>query len=130
MRKPIQTDEEKANTDVRESMYLVSEFAKNYFHDTLLNSEEGKAIGYSYFKERGFTNETIKKFALGYSPETWDALTKEALGKGYKMEFLESTGLTIPREDRPFDQVQRPRDVPYTKYVGKDFGFWRKNFDQ
>ncbi len=69
----VQTDEEKANTDVRESMYLVSEFAKNYFHDTLLNSEEGKAIGFSYFKERGFTNDTIKKFALGYSPEAWDA---------------------------------------------------------
>jgi DNA primase len=50
-------------------MFLVSEFAKNYFHDTLINSEEGKAIGYSYFKERGFTNETIKKFALGYSPK-------------------------------------------------------------
>jgi DNA primase len=81
-------------------MYLVSEFAKDYFHKTLLKSEEGKAIGLSYFKERGFTNETIEKFSLGYSPD-WDAFTKEALGKGYKLEFLESTGLTIPREDRP-----------------------------
>jgi DNA primase len=71
----VQTDEEKANTDVRESMYLVSEFAKNYFQEALLNYEEGKAIGYTYFKERGFTNETIKKFSLGYSPEPWDAFT-------------------------------------------------------
>jgi DNA primase len=61
----------------------------------LLNSEEGKAIGYSYFKERGFTNETIKKFSLGYSPEAWDAFLKKHLGKGYKLEFLEATGLTI-----------------------------------
>ena len=63
----------------------------------LVNSEEGKAIALTYFKERGFTNETIKKFSLGYSPTTWDALTKEALGKGYKLEFLEKTGLTIGR---------------------------------
>jgi len=118
-----QTDLEKANTDVRESMYLVSEFAKNYFHNTLLNSDEGKAIGYSYFKERGFTHETIKKFSLGYSPETWDALTKEALGKGYKLEFLESTGLTIPREDRPFDRFKGRVMFPIQSMSGRTLGF-------
>lgn len=118
-----QTDEEKANTDVRESMYLVSEFAKNYFHNTLLNSEEGKAIGYSYFKERGFTNDTIKKFSLGYSPETWDAFTKEALGKGYKLEFLESTGLTIAREDRPFDRFKGRVMFPIQSMSGRTLGF-------
>jgi DNA primase len=118
-----QTDEEKLNTDVRESMYLVSEFAKTYFHETLLNSEEGKAIGISYFKERGFTNETIKKFALGYSPETWDAFTKEALGKGYKMEFLESTGLTIAREDRPFDRFKSRVMFPIQSMSGRILGF-------
>jgi DNA primase len=119
----IQTDEEKVNTDVRESMYLVSEFAKNYFQDVLLNSEEGKAIGYSYFKERGFTNDTIKKFALGYSPETWDAFTKEALGKGYKLEFLESTGLTIPRDDRPFDRFKGRVMFPIQSMSGRILGF-------
>ena len=119
----VQTDEEKVNTDVRESMYLVSEFAKNYFQDVLLNSEEGKAIGYSYFKERGFTNETIKKFALGYSPETWDAFTKEALGKGYKLEFLESTGLTIPRDDRPFDRFKGRVMFPIQSMSGRILGF-------
>ncbi|MFV5688586.1 DNA primase [Flavobacterium sp. ZT3R25] len=118
-----QTDDEKANTDVRESMYLVSEFAKTYFHNTLLNSEEGKAIGYSYFKERGFTNETIKKFGLGYSPETWDAFTKEALGKGYKLEFLESTGLTIAREDRPFDRFKSRVMFPIQSMSGRVLGF-------
>lgn len=118
-----QTDEEKAITDVRESMYLVSEFAKNYFHNILLNSDEGKAIGYSYFKERGFTNETIKKFGLGYSPETWDAFTKEALGKGYKLEFLESTGLTIPKEDRPFDRFKGRVMFPIQSMSGRILGF-------
>ena len=118
-----QSDEEKANTDVRESMYLVSEFAKTYFHTTLLNSEEGKAIGLSYFKERGFTNETIKKFSLGYSPEIWDAFTKEALGKGYKMEFLESTGLTIAREDRPFDRFKSRVMFPIQSMSGRVLGF-------
>ena len=118
-----QTDQEKAITDVRESMYLVSEFAKTYFHNTLLNSEEGKAIGYSYFKERGFTNETIKKFSLGYSPESWDAFTKEALGKGYKLEFLESTGLTIPRDDRPFDRFKGRVMFPIESMSGRVLGF-------
>ncbi|RYJ52767.1 DNA primase [Flavobacterium petrolei] len=118
-----QTDQEKAITDVRESMYLVSEFAKSYFHNTLLNSEEGKAIGYSYFKERGFTNETINKFSLGYSPETWDAFTKEALGKGYKLEFLESTGLTIPRDDRPFDRFKGRVMFPIESMSGRVLGF-------
>ena len=119
----VQTDEEKANTDVRESMYLVSEFAKNYFQDALLNTEEGKAIGYSYFKERGFTNETIKKFSLGYSPEAWDAFTKEALGKGYKLDFLESTGLTIPRDDRPFDRFKGRVMFPIQSMSGRVLGF-------
>lgn len=118
-----QTAEEKANTDVKESMYLVSEFAKNYFHDTLLNSEEGKAIGYSYFKERGFTNETVKKFSLGYSPEIWDAFSKEALGKGYKLEFLEATGLTISKEEKQIDRFRGRVMFPIQSMSGRILGF-------
>lgn len=118
-----QSQEEKANTDIKESMFLVSEFAKNYFQDTLLNSEEGKAIGYSYFKERGFTNETIKKFALGYSPEQWDAFSKEALGKGFKLEFLESTGLTIVKEERLIDRFRGRVMFPIHSMSGRILGF-------
>jgi DNA primase len=118
-----QTAEEKVNTDVRESMYLVSEFAKSYFHDTLLHAEEGQAIGYSYFKERGFTNATIKKFSLGYSPESWDAFTKEALGKGYQLEFLESTGLTITKEDKSFDRFKGRVIFPIQSMSGRTLGF-------
>lgn len=118
-----QSPEEKANTDVRESMYLVSEYAAKYFHDILLNSEEGKAIGYSYFKERGFTNETIKKFSLGYSPEIWDAFSKDALGKGYKLEFLESTGLTINKEERLIDRFRSRVMFPIQSMSGRILGF-------
>ncbi|HEX9980072.1 MAG TPA: DNA primase [Flavobacterium sp.] len=117
------TDEEKAGADVRESMYLVSEFAQKYFHDTLLNSEEGKAIGYTYFKERGFTHETIKKFGLGYSPEAWDVFSKEALGKGYKLEFLESTGLTINKEERLIDRFRGRVMFPIQSMSGRVLGF-------
>ncbi len=117
------TDEEKANTDIRESMFLVSEFAQKYFHETLMNSDEGKAIGHSYFKERGFTNETIKRFGLGYSPEAWDAFSKEALGKGYKLEFLESTGLTIVKDERTIDRFRGRVMFPIQSMSGRTLGF-------
>ena len=119
----VQTDEEKANTDVRESMYLVSEYAQKYFHDILLHSDEGKAIGYSYFKERGFTNETIKKFSLGYSPETWDAFSQDALGKGYKLEFLESTGFTIVKDEKLIDRFRGRVMFPIQSMSGRILGF-------
>ena len=118
-----QSTEDKVANDNRESMYLVSEFATKYFHDTMLNTDLGKAIGLSYFKERGFTPETIRKFSLGYSPETWDAFTKEALGKGYQLEFLVSTGLTIAREDQPFDRFKGRVMFPIQSMSGRTLGF-------
>lgn len=118
------SNEDRIEANEKESLYLVSEFAKNYFHDTLLNTEEGKAIGLSYFKERGFTNETIAKFGLGYSPETWDAFTKEALSKGYQLEFLEKVGLTITREDgKHFDRFKGRVMFPIQSLSGRNLGF-------
>jgi len=117
------SDEEKAEANEKESMYLVSEFAKKYFHDILLNNEEGRAIGHSYFKERGFTNDTIKKFELGYSPEAWDAFTKEALGKGYKLEYLDKTGLSIVKEDKQFDRFKGRVMFPIQSMSGRTLGF-------
>ena len=118
------SQEDKIEANEKESMYLVSEFAKNYFHDTLLNTEEGKAIGLSYFKERGFTNETIAKFGLGYSPETWDAFTKEALAKGYQLDYLEKVGLTILREDgKHFDRFKGRVMFPIQSLSGRNLGF-------
>jgi len=118
------SQEDKAEANEKESMYLVSEFAKDYFSDTLLNTEEGKAIGLSYFKERGFTNETITKFGLGYSPESWDALTVAALGKGYQLEYLEKTGLTIVRDDgKQFDRFKGRVMFPIQSLSGRTLGF-------
>lgn len=118
------SQEDKLEANEKESMYLVSEFAKSYFHDTLLKTEEGKAIGLSYFKERGFTNETIAKFGLGYSPETWDAFTKEALDKGYKLDYLEKVGLTITREDgKHFDRFKGRVMFPIQSLSGRNLGF-------
>ena len=118
-----QTDEDKEVANEKESMYLVSEYAQKYFHNTLLNSDEGRAIGYSYFKERGFTGDTINKFGLGYSPEAWDAFSKEALGKGYKLEFLEKTGLTISSENRQIDRFRGRVMFPIQSMSGRVLGF-------
>lgn len=120
----VQSSEEIAEANDKESMYLVSEFAQKFFQDVLLNSDEGQAIGFSYFKERGFTTETIKKFGLGYSPEAWDVFTKEALGKGYKLDYLEKTGLTILREDgRHFDRFKGRVMFPIHSMSGRVLGF-------
>jgi DNA primase len=118
------SQEDKIEANEKESLYLVSEFAKTYFQETLLNTEEGKAIGLSYFKERGFTNETIAKFGLGYSPETWDAFTKEALAKGYQLDYLEKVGLTILREDgKHFDRFKGRVMFPIQSLSGRNLGF-------
>ena len=120
----VQSTEQIAEANDRESMYLVSEYAQKFFQDKMLTSDEGQAIGLSYFKERGFTLETIKKFGLGYSPEAWDVFTKEALGKGYKLEFLEKTGLTIPKEDgRHFDRFKGRVMFPIQSMSGRVLGF-------
>ena len=124
-----QTNEEKEKSSERESMYLVSEFAQSYFQKTLKNSELGKAIGGTYFKERGFTKETIDKFKLGYSLDQWDAFTKEALGAGYQLEYLEKTGLTIVKEKegsddkRMFDRFKGRVMFPIHSMSGRVLGF-------
>ncbi len=85
--------------DNRESMMVVTDFAARYFANQLWASEEGQTIGLSYFRERGFRDDIIKKFQLGYSPQAKDALTSHALKNKYKLEFLEKTGLTITGEN-------------------------------
>ncbi|MEM9361077.1 MAG: DNA primase [Bacteroidota bacterium] len=122
------TDEEKEQANERESMYLVSEFAQNYFEDILWNTEPGKAIGHSYFKERGFSDSTIKKFGLGYSLDEWEAFTKSALEKSYQLEFLEKTGLTIVKEQtegtkRQFDRFKGRVIFPIHSMSGRVLGF-------
>ena len=118
-----QTDEEKAKRDARESMLLVSEYAMDYFKDNLWQSNTGKAIGKTYFQERGFTDETIKHFDLGYAFESKDAFTTTALEKGYKLEFLVQTGLTIVNEDRKIDRFRGRVLFPIKSMAGRTVGF-------
>ncbi len=118
-----QSDEQKQSADERESMYLVSEFASEYFQNILLKSEQGKAIGLSYFKERGFTLETIKKFDLGYCLDQWDAFTSEAIRKGYQLDYLEKTGLSIVKGEKQFDRFKGRVMFPIHSMSGRVLGF-------
>ncbi len=116
-------DEQKQVLNERESMYLVSEFARDYFHDILLNNDQGKAIGLSYFKERGYREETIKKFQLGYALNEWEVFTKNALEKGYDLNYLEKTGLTIVKNEKKFDRFKGRVLFPIHSMSGRVLGF-------
>ncbi|MCG9970194.1 DNA primase [Christiangramia crocea] len=118
-----QSDEQKEQANEKESMYLVSEYANKFFQKSMHETDEGKAIGLSYFKERGFSPETIKKFDLGYSPDDWEALTRSALEEGYKLEYLEKTGLTIVKEDKKFDRFKGRVMFPIHSMSGRILGF-------
>ena len=118
-----QSDEQKEQMNERESMFLVSTFAKDYFHNLMLNDAQGKAIGLSYFKERGFTDETIKKFELGYCKDEWDNFTNAALKKGYDLKYLSSTGLTIVKENKQFDRFKGRVLFPIHSMSGRILGF-------
>ena len=122
-------DEQKQLKDVRESMYIVSNFANLYFQDNLFENELGKAIGLSYFKERGYREETIKKFQLGYALDQWDAFTKAALEKEYSLEFLEKTGLTIVKDDKHFDRFKGRVMFPIHSMSGRVLGFGGRILD-
>jgi DNA primase len=117
------TDEEKEQADTRESLYLVSEYANTYFQKVLHHTDQGKAIGLSYFKERGFTEEIIKKFQLGYSLDEWQAFTDDALGKGYNIDFLAATGLTIVKEEKRFDRFKGRVMFPIHSMSGRILGY-------
>jgi DNA primase len=125
----VQSDEQKAEADARESLYLVSEYANTYFQDVMHNTDPGIAIGLSYFKERGFHDETIKKFQLGYSLDEWQAFTDKALDDGYKLEFLEKTGLTIVKETKNFDRFKGRVIFPIHSMSGRVLGFGGRILD-
>lgn len=118
-----QSDEQKQQLNERESMFVVSEFAASYFHDLMLNTQQGKAIGLSYFKERGFRDDIIKKFDLGYCRDEWDNFTKAAVAKGYDLKYLASTGLTIVKENKQFDRFKGRVLFPIHSMSGRVLGF-------
>jgi DNA primase len=93
------TDEEKQAHGDRESMFILNAYAQKVFTSNLFENPEGKAIGLSYFHERGFRNDIIKKFQLGYALDGKDVFTQQALAAGYKLAYLEKTGLTVAGEN-------------------------------
>lgn len=117
------TPEQIAAQGERESLYLVNQFARDYFVKQLNETQEGKAIGLSYFKERGFSEATMNKFELGYSPDHRDAFTKAALSQGYKLDFLEKTGLTKTGDKGSFDFFRGRVMFPIHNLTGRVLGF-------
>jgi len=97
-----QPKEGQIEKSVIDSLYIVNEFARDHFADQLWNTEEGKSIGLSYFKERGFREDTIKKFELGFTLEKWDGLLKAAKAKGFKETYLEQLGLIKRKDEHRF----------------------------
>ena len=115
--------EELAALNERESFLIINEFAKNTFSQMLLNDQEGKAIGLSYFEERGFSRATIEKFQLGYCLNTGSAFTDLALEKGYNKAYLEAIGLTKSKENRNFDFFKGRVIFPIHSISGRVLGF-------
>ena len=118
-----QTPEQIEKSNLRESLFIVNSFANDYFQNSLHKTVEGKAVGLSYFKERGLSEEMINKFQLGYNPDSWDAFTKSALESSHKQEFLEKTGLSIFKEDKAFDRFKGRIIFPIHSISGRILGF-------
>lgn len=124
-----QTPEDVAAQNERESLYIALNHAKNFYQQQLTDTDEGRSIGLSYFKERGFNDKTIQTFELGYSPEQWDAFTKAALKSGFNIEILEKAGLSIRRdldgrpEARVFDRFRARVIFPIHNLSGKVIAF-------
>ncbi|MCR6639004.1 MAG: DNA primase [Sporocytophaga sp.] len=114
----------------RESLLIVLQYAKSYFQKILQEHDEGQSIGYSYFKERGFSDSTIKKFDLGYSLEEWEGLFKQAVKEGFSIEMLEKAGLVVRKENandknsvRHYDRFRARVIFPIHNVTGKVIAF-------
>ena len=126
------TDEQQLAQNERESLLIALNYAKNYYQNNLFKHEEGQSVGYPYFKERGFSDKTINTFELGYSLESWDAFTKEAIKNGYSLEVLEKAGLSIIKENeqginshnpKSFDRFRNRVTFPIHSVAGKVIAF-------
>ncbi|MBC7745332.1 MAG: DNA primase [Flavobacterium sp.] len=118
------TPEEQAVNNLRESLYIVSAWAAKFFHQQMLETNEGQNIGLSYFRERGFREDIIKKFELGYSPDSWDAMYQKAISEGYNSQFLEETGLIIRKDnEKVYDRFRGRVMFPIHSFTGRVIGF-------
>ncbi len=115
-------EEIQAKSD-QESLYAITNFAQKHFEQNLWETQEGKNIGYAYFKERGYTNETIKHFQLGYSLKQWDGFTAQAQKAGYKKQYLEESGLSIYKTHQSYDRFRNRVTFPIHNVTGRVIGF-------
>ena len=112
-----------AEQSEKESLYAITLFAQKFFTSNLINSEEGKAIGISYFKERGFTTQTIEKFQLGYAPNQYHLLTDEAISNGYTNNLLLKAGLSAEKDNQVYDRFRQRVIFPIHNLTGRVIGF-------
>ena len=120
----VQTPEKIQEQNEKETLFLVNQFAQKYFEQTLFDSEDGKAIGLSYLQERGFRDEYIRKFQLGYSKVGWEDFSAHAVSEGYKPEYLVKTGLSIQKEEgRLIDRFHGRVMFPIHSASGRIIGF-------
>ncbi|MBA2561545.1 MAG: DNA primase [Chitinophagaceae bacterium] len=117
------TPEIKLHQQVSDSLYIINSFAQKFFTDVLFNTEEGRDIGLSYLKQRGFREDIIQKFQLGFNPEAKDSFAKAALASQYQLEYLQKTGLVVMREERPADNYRGRIIFPVHNQSGKIAGF-------
>mgnify|MGYP002522879727 FL=1 len=123
------TDEERKEQNERESMFIVNEWAKDWFHQTLKNDPDGIAIGKQYFRSRGIRDDIIEKFQLGYAPKRRDALAMAAQQAGYKAEFLVKTGLCVDNERGLYDRYSGRAIFPWLNVSGKVVAFGGRVLD-
>ncbi|MBS1760551.1 MAG: DNA primase [Bacteroidetes bacterium] len=119
----FQSDEQRQSQMTADSLYIINQFAQQFFTNQLFETEEGTDIGLTYLKERGFREDIIKKFELGYSPETKDALTKEAIAKQFNTELLLKSGLIVNRNNQLLDNYRGRVIFPIHNHSGKVLGF-------
>jgi DNA primase len=115
--------EARVQQQVADSLYIINGFAQKYFADMLLNSEEGNTIGLTYLEERGFNEEIIHKFQLGYNPEQKDSFSKAAIGAQFNLELLQKSGLVVIRDEKAFDNYRGRIIFPVHNQSGKIIGF-------
>jgi len=118
-----QTPEQVQELNEKESLFNLNQFAQQYFTRILQETEEGKAIGLTYFRERGIREDLVKKFQLGLSPGQWDAFSDYALRHGYKKEHLVKSGLSIEKDDRLYDRFHARVIFPIHSSSGRVTGF-------
>lgn len=118
-----QSPEQIAVQDKKESLYVVNQWAKNLFVDRLWNTDEGRSIALSYFKERGYREDIIRKFELGYSSDHWTDMVDAAKDEGYDLNHLTEVGLSVVREDKShYDRFRGRVIFPIHSLTGRILG--------